>query len=746
MSRLNMAITVVPIVLNRKNYDDWSSRIKTYLLAKDLWDVVHLETEDKENAQSRAWKKKDAKALYAIQNSCGDDTYKLIKDKTTAKEAWDTLYQKLKPGHDERPLSQKDRRPVIQAFPTQTDHDATPELTMEEGRTGGANSDNGETFVNYVVSLKWNDAIKFLCDHPDAGSAIISDGGTALHYAIWNLRSCSARIIEQLVGLMTREDLQIKDSNGLTALHHLIRCYPERVEVAESMVKKNRKLLTILDSEETPLVVEAQSREKGERMANYLFSETPPETLEVTDAAQLISLDIVLWDLIQHYPKLVMVKDYNGDFPLITLASKPSPFSSGSRFGLLEKLIYHGIRIKPLPFIDSRVNVQKPESDQRVQGWLICLENDPIYKMKLVHERIKQFLPLICKVSEHVESNEMKSFDIALCVAAERGNVEYITHFLKDPSHHLDDIKNEKGQNLLQIAAECRQRQVFDLIYVLYDELKEQRKYGKDQFDRIRDRVGKKDHFGNNMLHTVACISSLSKIDHTQGAALQMQRELQWFKEVESIAYPKDCESVNKDNMTPREVFTENHKEMEKEAKSSIKETATSCSVVSALIVTLMFAAVFKIPSGKDGNNGVPGGKLSTALIVLDAISLFSSTTSVIIFLNILTSSYSEDDLWIHLPDQMMMGLFTLLLSIVSMISTFSCVLYIELDGKLWVVISCILFVSVPLSLFILKKSGVLFEILISTYGPIMFREIRKWVPVPKWLAVLVKDLISNYF
>ncbi|CAN6571571.1 unnamed protein product [Malus baccata var. baccata] len=381
-----MAITVVPIVLNRKNYDDWSSRIKTYLLAKDLWDVVHLETEDKENAQSRAWKKKDAKALYAIQNSCGDDTYKLIKDKTTAKEAWDTLYQKLKPG---------------------------------------ANSDNGETFVNYVVSLKWNDAIKFLCDHPDAGSAIISDGGTALHYAIWNLRSCSARIIEQLVGLMTREDLQIKDSNGLTALHHLIRCYPERVEVAESMVKKNRKLLTILDSEETPLVVEAQSREKGERMANYLFSETPPETLEVTDAAQLISLgfrlerfDIVLWDLIQHYPKLVMVKDYNGDFPLITLAN---------------------------------------------------------------------------------------------------------------------DIKNEKGQNLLQIAAECRQRQVFDLIYVLYDELKEQRKYGKDQFDRIRDRVGKKDHFGNNMLHTVACISSLSKIDHTQGAALQMQRELQWFK---VITYP----------------------------------------------------------------------------------------------------------------------------------------------------------------------------------------------------------------
>ena len=86
-----MATAVVRTVLNYKNYDDWSSQIKTYLLAEDLWDVLDQEppkTEDEEKVESKAWKKKDTKALYAIQNYCGDDTYKLIKSKTTAKQTW----------------------------------------------------------------------------------------------------------------------------------------------------------------------------------------------------------------------------------------------------------------------------------------------------------------------------------------------------------------------------------------------------------------------------------------------------------------------------------------------------------------------------------------------------------------------------------------------------------------------------------------------------------------------------------
>ncbi|KAB2610274.1 ankyrin repeat-containing protein [Pyrus ussuriensis x Pyrus communis] len=344
-----------------------------------------------------------------------------------------------------------------------------------------------------------------------------------------------------------------------------------------------------------------------------------------------------------------------------------------------------------------------------------------IYKMKLMHEQVQQFLPLMCKASKEILTAKKgstgyykrKKLEEALLVAVEQGHVEYITHFFEDFSYPVH-YTNDKRQSLYQIAAECRHHKVYNLIYAL------------SHSDRIQEIVGTKDKFGNNMLHTVASITPLSQIYHIQGAALQMQRELQWFKEVESVANPKDCEAVNKKNMTPREVFIENHKEMWKEAENSMKETATSCTVVGALIVTIMFAAVFTVPGGNNGDTGLPTfltKKVFIAFVFSDAISLFSSTTSIIMFLGILTSRYSQDDFYKSLPTKMMIGLFTLLLSIVSMMIVFSCALYIMLDGKLSIVIASILIASVPVTSFIWIQFPLLVDIFISTYGPRMFGE-----------------------
>ncbi|RXH68180.1 hypothetical protein DVH24_028327 [Malus domestica] len=98
----------------------------------------------------------------------------------------------------------------------------------------------------------------------------------------------------------------------------------------------------------TPLVVFARSLSNGERMARYLCSVTPRQTLHVTDASQLISLGFrykrfdIAWDLIQRYPQLPMVKNHDREFPLVTLASDRSAFKSGSRLNFWEKLIYYG--------------------------------------------------------------------------------------------------------------------------------------------------------------------------------------------------------------------------------------------------------------------------------------------------------------------------------------------------------------------------------------------------------------------
>ncbi|XP_048435324.1 uncharacterized protein LOC125475031 [Pyrus x bretschneideri] len=290
MGRLNMTATIVSTVLNRENYKDWSFRMKTYFLAKDLWDIVEgTVKKPPEGEEHKAWKKKDAKALYAIQNSCGDDNYPLIKYSTTAREAWQDLSEGLK--RDERPQDESAHKPVGEAYPK--------ESALEEGLsvTGGHDESDESvetlesihnTFAKYVKSNDWDNAINFLRQHPRLRSARFRWDGTALHYAI-NER-CSVRIIQQLVELMDNGHLEITDRFGYTALSDLIVLSPESVEVAECMVKKNPNLLTILPRwSQKALVVVAQGNAKGERMAHSLYSLTPSEKINVIDAAQLIS-------------------------------------------------------------------------------------------------------------------------------------------------------------------------------------------------------------------------------------------------------------------------------------------------------------------------------------------------------------------------------------------------------------------------------------------------------------------------
>ena len=67
---------------------------------------------------------------------------------------------------------------------------------------------------------------------------------------------------------------------------------------------------------------------------------------------------------------------------------------------------------------------------------------------------------------------------------------------------------------------------------------------------------------------------------------------------MESIVHPSVLEFTNKNGKKPRELFTESHKGLVKEGEKWMKETASSCTVAGALIVTIMFAAAITIPGG----------------------------------------------------------------------------------------------------------------------------------------------------
>ncbi|CAB4274427.1 unnamed protein product [Prunus armeniaca] len=648
-----MAATGSPIanlkLLNHRNYEYWSLRVKVYLLAEDVWDLVEATTEPPKPEDGevafKAWRKNNAKALLAIQTCCGDDTYPIIEGITEAKAAWDALAEELKPSDSNKELKPFD----------------SEELKPSDSEEETGHNNNDESDVKYgplYDSLKrgdWNAAKEFIDGHAEAlthrGS---TSGGTALHEAIERKQ---LHIVEELLKLMTEEDLEIQDYNGSTAFFYALQ--KGMAAIVASMVKKNKKLVTMRFTnlkDRTP-VLAAYGLGHWE-IARFLYSRTPIHVLTQDnngrDGAQLISYCFVHrnkfdigWDLLQKYPKLALTEGYYGYSPLNALAGSRSAFPSGVPLRFWQRWIYNNIHVQqhqPAPINpDVCVNLEELEDDKRNRRDLISSANiygfrnavtgffqgvvknllkllgiHDLHEMRFHHDRILQILPLVCDVAKctNLDSKQTDFVKKAILRAVEGGQVEFIKEMCKANPRFTLVTLDERGRSMFDYAVECRQEKVFNLIY------------GFSEYDR-NAIVGTADVSHNTILHAAGSLSA--HLNHIQGAALQMQRELQWFKEVARILPPRHLEARNKtEQITARELFTKNHKELVKEGEESMKGTATSCTVVGALIVTIMFATVFTVPGGNNQDT--------------DSISLFSSTTSVMIFLGILTSRYAEDD------------------------------------------------------------------------------------------------------
>ncbi|CAB4274420.1 unnamed protein product [Prunus armeniaca] len=689
-----------PPVLNQYNYQDWSFRVKLYLLAEDLWDVVEATTEPPKSedgeADFKAWRKKDAKALIVIQNYCGSANYSLIWGTKTAKAAWDTLAEKLNPAQEELfPLVPREDLII-----NPTSNDGYPIKTLEgnESNTSVFNEFAlHQPFIDSVTEGDWDLAKEYLSRNPEAirerGSTY---GLTALHMAV---ALENVNMAKALVESMTEEDLEIQDANGLTAFTHVVS--RGITQLAKCIIEKNKKLLSLPSPPDNLIpLVWAYSIGHWE-LARYLYSVTPLEALLQDDGcggAEIVSesfrakkLDIAL-DLIRRCPNLAVAKNYSGLTPLQMCASTRSGFLNGMHLKFWQQWIYDCMGI-------LRGLVPNPRK-------LFGINH--IYKMKWTHERTSEILHSMCEVIEGKSVKQLRGsvVEAAIFEAIKQGHVEFVREmFIANQA--ASGLIGENGKSMLQFAIECRQEKVYFFLYKFTGV--------------VPNWLTSIDQFGNTLLHAAESLSPIAQLNHIQGAALQLQRELQWFKEIEKIVPPKILEVVNvTDGMTARDLFTKNHKELAKEGERSMKETATSCTVVGALIITIMFTAAFTVPGGNNGNTGMPlflDKKLFQVFIVSDALSLFSSTTSVMTFLGVLTSRYAEADFLKSLPTKMIIGLFTLFFSIATMMIAFVSTLFIMLGENSWIVIPIILLASAPVVSFAWMQFPLLVDIFISTYG-----------------------------
>nr|XP_043634418.1 ankyrin repeat-containing protein NPR4-like [Erigeron canadensis] len=504
-------------------------------------------------------------------------------------------------------------------------------------------------------------------------------GNTALHYAAKVGNTAGARL------LVSKDPgiAQISNRDGHTAL----------------------KLAAWYGREDTlKYLLEVTKDEPGEDGTSPYTGVSGADLVTLTLTSSFC--DVALF-LVKKYPNLVAQKDRNGQTALEVLATKPHVFPSGSQLQYFQHLIYSWIPVNlenasdyPLrSLIFSLILLVAP-----------CTKN--LYNMKLKHLQTLKLVERMCLIVIEKGSHNI-AWDIlgtAVSTAVKFGIYELIKVCVET---YPDIVWYEDGGFYLFIAAiRYRQEKVFNLAY---------RMTGHKVFAATANSNQ------DNPLHIAARLSPLPRLKTVSGAALQMQRELQWFKEVEKHVEPMYKEALNKDLKTPRMVFTEEHKDLLDEGETWMKDTSSSSTVVGALVVTMAFAAAFTVPGGND-SAGLPlflEDGIFLLFIVSDAIALFASTTSVLMFLAILTSRYAEEDFFYALPKRMMIALVSLFLSLAATMIAFSATLALVLQDEIsWIAAPVILFASVPVTLFAMLQFPLLVELVYSTYGPSIFLNI----------------------
>ncbi|XP_071739141.1 uncharacterized protein [Rutidosis leptorrhynchoides] len=135
----------------------------------------------------------------------------------------------------------------------------------------------------------------------------------------------------------------------------------------------------------------------------------------------------------------------------------------------------------------------------------------------------------------------------------------------------------------------------------------------------------------------------------------------------------------------------------------------------------MVFAAAFTIPGGYDQNTSIPMFRSKATLavfVVADAISLFSSSAFILMFLCILTSRYAEHDFLESLPKKLMLGLATLFLSITTMTLAFGVSFFALYNkGFLWIPILICVFAVMPVLLYLKLQFSLFVDVIRSTYG-----------------------------
>ncbi|MED6205437.1 hypothetical protein PIB30_017662 [Stylosanthes scabra] len=543
------------------------------------------------------------------------------------------------------------------------------------------------------------------------------------------------KILDKLVNHVPSQSLAELDSLGCTCLHYV--AMGESIDSANALLAKNHSLTQITDFKGfTPLIYSVTSA-RCKEMAWYLAMNTvedrPACPFTGDTARQLVALltaagfhDITMY-LVQSYPTLGTISDSNGSIILNVLSKKTSDFQSGNKLGILQRCIYHcvPVQLDHLPHGDLRNSYGQTNHHQSYSGsklWNAIQTLVPSIKhlrdVKLRQVFSVRLVEHICSQASTMSNTQFwQSFvskDI-LFNATSCGIVE----ILRICFRFFPDLVWTHDPNegyIAQVAIRNRQEKVFGLICKMPV-------ISKILILAVDESLNTTSHLAARSAH--------SQLLSVSGAAFKMQKELQWFKKVEKMDHPLHKEVRNQDGKTAWQLFKEEHKTLLEESEKWIKDTSNSCSIVAALIATVVFAAVLTVPGGNNQDKGYPIFLPDNTFLVFAAsvaLALFSSVASLLMFLSILTARYAEEDFLKALPRRLILGLALLFFAIVTTMIAFAAALSLLLCKRLkWVWVPIAVMASIPVALFAKLQFSLFGAMIISTYGSSIYHSQNLW-------------------
>ncbi|KAI3765288.1 hypothetical protein L2E82_15318 [Cichorium intybus] len=258
--------------------------------------------------------------------------------------------------------------------------------------------------------------------------------------------------------------------------------------------------------------------------------------------------------------------------------------------------------------------------------------------------------------------------DTPLLLATINGSTEIVEEILKKYPQAVEHVDKD-GHNILHLAILHRRHDIIDIV--------EDMNY---PLERLRGRLDK--NF-NTLLHMVGYkVEELN--EDVKHPAEELKEDQRLYKRVEKLATTLDSMTRNSDLKTAHEVFSETNDKLRANAKDWMCENAKNCSIVAVLIATVAFTSAYTVPGGTNetGHPVLKDKSLFLLFTLADAVSLSTTLTSVILFLNILTSPFQFKDFESSLFEKQHTALILLIISVATMMVAFAATLILTVSSK----------------------------------------------------------------